>query len=140
MTSAQTGRLFQKFAQADPSTTRKFGGTGLGLAIVRDLARAMGGEVEVHSASGVGTTFTVHLGLPWIGPEAEAGDAEASVDPEGVQDGFDTLRVLVAEDNEINQLVIKTLLDQVGVLGRHPDGRADAGDGRSDRNPPDPQS
>jgi PAS domain S-box-containing protein len=115
MTSAQTGRLFQKFAQADPSTTRKFGGTGLGLAIVRDLARAMGGEVEVHSASGVGTTFTVHLGLPWIGPEAEAGDAEASVDPEGVQDGFDTLRVLVAEDNEINQLVIKTLLDQVGV-------------------------
>jgi PAS domain S-box-containing protein len=115
MTPDQTGRLFQKFAQADASTTRKFGGTGLGLAIVRDLARAMGGDVEVQSGLGVGTTFTVRLHLPWIGPEAEVEAAEAAVDAENVQDNFETLRVLVAEDNDINRLVITTLLDQVGV-------------------------
>jgi PAS domain S-box-containing protein len=115
MTPDQTERLFQKFAQADASTTRKFGGTGLGLAIARELALAMGGDIEAWSALGEGATFTVRLGLTWIGPDVEAPRAAEAEDAERGQISFDALRVLVAEDNEINQLVIKTLLQQVGV-------------------------
>jgi PAS domain S-box-containing protein len=115
MTAEQMDRLFQKFAQADASTTRKFGGTGLGLAIVRHLALAMGGDIAVQSALGEGTTFTVQLGLPWVGRDVEGDRDQAVDDAERDTSPLEALRVLVAEDNEINQLVIKTLLSQVGV-------------------------
>jgi PAS domain S-box-containing protein len=115
MTAEQMERLFQKFAQADASTTRKFGGTGLGLAIVRHLAVAMGGDIAVGSALGEGTTFTVQLGLPWVGRDVEVDRDQAVDDAERDTADFEALRVLVAEDNEINQLVIKTLLSQAGV-------------------------
>ena len=61
MTEEQLGRLFQAFAQADSSTTRKFGGTGLGLAITRHFARMLGGDVTVTSRPGEGSTFTLIL-------------------------------------------------------------------------------
>jgi PAS domain S-box-containing protein len=115
MTPAQAKRLFQKFTQADVSTTRKFGGTGLGLVILQHLARAMGGDVKVESALGVGATFTVEIGLPWVGADVEEPRPAGVEDAEQDGPGFEALRVLVAEDNEINQLVIKTLLQQVGV-------------------------
>jgi PAS domain S-box-containing protein len=106
--------LFQKFEQADASTTRRFGGTGLGLAICRDLAELMGGAIAASSKPGKGATFTVELPLvrlaaapakPRHGISRERGAA-----PEGRP-----LRVLAAEDNAMNQLVLKTLLAQVGV-------------------------
>jgi signal transduction histidine kinase/AmiR/NasT family two-component response regulator len=115
MTGEQTERLFQKFAQADASTTRKFGGTGLGLAIARELALAMGGDIEARSALGEGATFTVRLGLPWVRMDVEEPRAAGAEESDGAQDGLPALRVLVAEDNVINQLVIRTLLQQVGV-------------------------
>jgi len=115
MTAFQLAGLFRKFAQADASTTRKFGGTGLGLAICRELAEAMGGTVSATSAPGMGSTFTAILPLkkvaraapkPKKAPKAKARPAEADGRP---------VRVLAAEDNAMNQLVLKTLLSQVGI-------------------------
>ena len=105
-------RLFRKFEQADTSTTRRFGGTGLGLAICRQLAEMMNGRVRVASKLGAGTTFTVTLPLRKlegvastpVTPAAEAEPTEPQV-----------LRVLAAEDNKVNQLVLRTLLNQAGV-------------------------
>ena len=74
MTPEQLGRLFQRFTQADESTTRRFGGTGLGLALSRAFARLLGGDITVDSREGRGTTFT--LGVP-----AAAGARQESLEP-----------------------------------------------------------
>ena len=108
--------LFTKFAQADASTTRKYGGTGLGLAICRELAEMMGGSIKVESELGEGSVFTVTLPIAWV---REAEPPALATDPttENETDEVDgpNLRVLAAEDNAINQLVLKTMLHQVGV-------------------------
>jgi PAS domain S-box-containing protein len=105
--------LFQKFEQADASTTRRYGGTGLGLAICRDLAELMGGTIIAESALGQGATFTVELPLRRIAATAAPAPAPAVERP---MSGEPTpLRVLAAEDNGMNRLVLKTLLEQVGV-------------------------
>jgi signal transduction histidine kinase/AmiR/NasT family two-component response regulator len=107
---AQLERLFGKFEQADASTTRRHGGTGLGLAISRELARLMGGDIEAQSILGEGTRFTVRLPLSRSG---EGRPAEPAV--LGEAPVLEDLRVLAAEDNSVNQLVLKTLLAQIGV-------------------------
>ena len=103
--------LFERFAQADASTTRRFGGTGLGLAICRQLAEGMGGSIGVASVVGEGSTFTVRLPLPRLGEAS----APANAQPAAAAVETLTLRVLAAEDNEVNRLVLKTLLNQIGV-------------------------
>jgi signal transduction histidine kinase len=101
-------KLFDKFVQADSSTTRRFGGTGLGLAICHRIVELMGGEIAVESREGEGTTVRIALPLP------RAAALPSPVAPAAPVD-LSALRVLAAEDNPTNRLVLKTLLDSVGV-------------------------
>ena len=106
--------MFGKFTQADASTTRRFGGTGLGLSICRELAGLMGGAIDVTSTFGEGSTFVVTLNAQRIG----AARAVAPLPAPGAvatAPGAQPLCVLVAEDNQVNQLVVKTLLQQAGI-------------------------
>lgn len=107
--------LFQKFEQADASTTRRYGGTGLGLAICRELAGLMGGAIDARSEVGEGTTFFVTLPLTWVGASVALPTPPTVSDQQPEASACSALRVLAAEDNTVNQLVLKTLLHQIGV-------------------------
>jgi len=100
-------RLFQKFEQADSTTTRRFGGTGLGLSITKQLVELMGGEVSASSELGKGSAFRVKLPLKLGNKPA---DDDAYVPCESAY----SLRVLVAEDVVTNQMVIEGLLEELG--------------------------
>jgi signal transduction histidine kinase/ActR/RegA family two-component response regulator len=103
-------KLFDRFMQADATTARRYGGTGLGLAISREIVDLMGGRIEVDSAVGVGSTFRVVV--PMVRGDAEALAAAESTLHAGLDMGG--LRILVAEDNGVNQILIKAILDQMG--------------------------
>jgi PAS domain S-box-containing protein len=102
--------LFTSFTQVDASTSRQFGGTGLGLAICWRLVELLGGAIRVESELGKGSAFIVTLPLVRV---AEAGVAAPPSD--GKEQQTLGVRVLAAEDNQVNQLVLKALLQQVGV-------------------------
>jgi two-component system, sensor histidine kinase and response regulator len=116
LNAQQIARLFQSFSQADASTTRKYGGTGLGLAISKGLAELMGGQVGVDSEEGVGSTFwaTARLELARAADIAAAPDAADSHGLGVLQDRRGA-RVLLVEDNEINQIVATELLQGAGL-------------------------
>jgi CheY-like chemotaxis protein len=106
-------RLFQEFEQADSSTTRRYGGTGLGLAISRRIAELMGGEVGVTSQPGRGSLFWLEVPLPWQ-PAVESTEAVGPAAPTLLPQ-FKGYRVLLAEDNPVNQEVAVAMLQRVGL-------------------------
>ncbi|WP_286179445.1 response regulator [Arthrobacter sp. ISL-95] len=107
ITAENHQRLFESFAQADASTTRRYGGTGLGLAISRRLTEVMGGKIGLDSEPGVGSRFWFDLELP-LGPAAS--------DTEHLPTTLAGRRVLVVDDNATNRLVLETQLASWGML------------------------
>ena len=102
-------RIFEKFEQADDSTNRRFGGSGLGLAISRGLARLMGGEIVVRSQPNVGSCFALHLDLPGCTLE----EARRESEPDTQRDYG--MHALLAEDNRVNQVVARGMLERLGI-------------------------
>ena len=107
MTSAQAARLFQPFTQADGSTTRKYGGTGLGLTISKRLVELMGGQMNLESAPGKGTSFSFTL---WVGMRAGIGARRALL-PEQLKN----LRMLVVDDNAAAREILSQQLRALDV-------------------------
>ncbi|MEI6712385.1 MAG: ATP-binding protein [Verrucomicrobiota bacterium] len=117
----EQGNLFQRFAQASTSTTRRFGGTGLGLAICKQLVELMGGQIGVHSAPGQGSTFWLTLpfqetarNIPASAPHSEEHQTTTTAHPSPTAPRAN-LRLLVAEDNEINRMFVKALIQKFGI-------------------------
>ena len=112
LTPAQMEKLFRSFSQADVSTTRTYGGTGLGLVISRRLAEAMGGTITVESVAGRGSvfTFTTRLRL-----SEEGASVRGSSPPAEHRARLQGRRLLVAEDNEFNQEIVRELLERSGA-------------------------
>jgi PAS domain S-box-containing protein len=117
MTPEQAARLFQAFSQADGSTTRKYGGTGLGLSIAKNLVELMHGQIQVESQEGLGSRFIFSA---WFGlADSAACRKRAGIAQGGVGAPAASLlagvRVLLAEDNDINQQIAVELLESVGM-------------------------
>ena len=110
----RVGTIFDTFTQADSSIARRFGGTGLGLSITHQLVELMGGKISVHSKEGEGSTFTAILPLRETTkerPTAINGDATHLLP-------FDQLRsrrILIAEDNDINQALMRAMMQKIGI-------------------------
>ena len=107
ITPEQEQRIFQAFTQADASTTRRFGGTGLGLSISAQLVRMMGGTLKVTSKPGLGSTFSFAL-------EMQAASAPIQVVSERVEKPIQPLKILVAEDKEVNRVLMQRVLTRAG--------------------------
>lgn len=101
-------RIFEPFAQADDSTTRRYGGSGLGLAIANQVVRLMGGDLTVQSAPGAGATFRATFRAP--AAQAQAPVQASALAPPATFNA----RVLLAEDNPVNQLLAQTMLAHLG--------------------------
>jgi PAS domain S-box-containing protein len=107
-------RLFAPFSQADAATARRYGGSGLGLHISRELARGMGGDLQAESSVGSGSRFTLTLPLQAADKAGAKTPAFAAVASDVPQE-FRGRRILVAEDDRVNQLVITQWLARAGI-------------------------
>ncbi|KAJ3008282.1 hypothetical protein HKX48_008662 [Thoreauomyces humboldtii] len=108
--------MFKDFCQEDASIARQYGGTGLGLAICQKLAVLMSGTISVESEKGKGTTFTVELPLLRASAAgALKADSSSSMSADEVVHANGTIRVLVAEDNAVSQIIIERMLSRMGV-------------------------
>ena len=103
--------IFDRFQQADPTITRRFGGTGLGLAICRDLVDAMGGVLDCRSVPGEGSIFWIDLDLTVV----DRADAFAETESDQAETGLDGVRVLVTDDNATNRQVVGLILAAAGI-------------------------
>ncbi|MDR2573010.1 MAG: response regulator [Desulfovibrio sp.] len=113
MTPEQAAKVFSPFSQADSSATRRYGGTGIGLTVNRLLVELMGGEISCVSREGEGSCFAFVLELPLAEPTQDAPPAT-----EDDADALRGLRVLLAEDNEVNQMIAEELLAARGIVVR----------------------
>ncbi len=109
-------KVFQPFTQADTSTTRRYGGTGLGLSIARSLVELMDGTLDVESAPGIGSKFSVRLPFEEAPEtfEAVAASMDRMVGIPGPASGVGSLSVLLVEENDVNQEVARTMLELAG--------------------------
>jgi PAS domain S-box-containing protein len=121
---AQANRLFQRFSQAEASTTRQFGGTGLGLAIAKGLAEAMGGDVGVLSIPGEGSCFWVRI--PCERADVEALRPAVAEPAAGLAEELRGLRLLVVDDEPLNRELVRHILEPVGVRITEAGGGAEA--------------
>jgi CheY-like chemotaxis protein len=106
MNQIAINKLFQRFEQADETITRRFGGTGLGMSITASLVSLMNGHIEVKSEEGKGSTFTVRLPLEPADISSVDHGEDASLTPPALSGHY----IVIAEDNEINQVVIRNML------------------------------
>ncbi len=108
-------RLFQKFTQADASTTRKFGGTGLGLAICRQLSTLLGGDIGLDSQEGEGSVFWFTI-VCRVGAKDSVNTKRTYTTSVPLNEMYvtRTLKILIADDNEINQNIIMNMLGKLG--------------------------
>jgi two-component system sensor histidine kinase/response regulator len=113
LSAEEAGKLFHSFQQADTSITREYGGTGLGLAICKQLAQLMGGDVGVHSAPGLGSTFwfTARVGKL---DSLDSGAPAAPATEDSTLAALRGARILLVEDNTFNQQIALEMLEETG--------------------------
>ena len=114
MTEVQHARLFDPFAQADNTISRRFGGTGLGMSIVRNLVDLMNGTIETKSAPDAGTTISVHLPIP-LAPVSVVTGPSVSEPVDDLRRRLSGLSILAADDNRTNQMILSIMLGQLGA-------------------------
>ena len=120
MSQEQIDSLFQPFAQADNSITRRFGGTGLGLSICRNLAQLMGGDIVLESTVGMGSEFRFRVTLAAVSQSQIAQQRDDEIDEQAIRPQADVQllqgkRVLLVEDNRVNQVLASHMLKKLGV-------------------------
>ncbi len=114
MSEEAKSKLFTQFWQADSSISRRYGGTGLGLAISRRMAEQMGGDIQVASAPGVGSAFTVSVPVGRVAAEASQPPERGEPEVAPTSDDFRGRKILLVEDNPTNRRIARTILARTG--------------------------
>ena len=113
MSNEMHDKLYERFEQADSTSTRQYGGTGLGLSICYSLIKLMKGDIRMQSTSGIGSTFYVELPLH-TSDQVSCEKSANYMNEEDLHPALDGKYIVVAEDNKVNQILIKAILDKTG--------------------------